>query len=89
LLVLSPSAPKAVNDAYPQDPLGVTEIPAQDGILGNDVVPCGEQATVKVVTNPRHGSVDVRDDGSFAYTPGAVQKADSFQYVVICNGVVS
>ncbi|MHA6780059.1 tandem-95 repeat protein [Pseudonocardia saturnea] len=60
--------PVAVGDAYStvqQTPLAV---PAP-GVLGNDTDPEGAALTAASVTGPAHGTVTLRPDGSFAYTP--------------------
>lgn len=85
------AAPKAVNDAYPQSPDGVTDIPAFEGILNNDTVPCeGNVKVTAVAPLPKYGTVSLDPkDGSFKYTAGDVQQRDSFGYKIDCNGQVS
>lgn len=93
-----PLAPEAVDDTYPQAPTGDTVVTAANGILKNDNVPCGPDATITVVTPPAHGTLTAiarkqqsrrRAEGSFTYKPtGPALMDDSFVYEVNCNGLV-
>lgn len=67
-----------------------TTIPAP-GVRSNDSIPCGQAATIRVVSNPTAGSVTLNKDGSFTYvpTPTSTPVTDSFQYEINCNGMVS
>ena len=73
-------APTASNDSYStaQDkPLRVSA----PGLLANDSDPDGDALTAAEVTDPAHGEVFVRADGSFAYFPDeGYAGADSFTY---------
>ncbi|MDP9486987.1 MAG: Ig-like domain-containing protein, partial [Actinomycetota bacterium] len=72
--------PAAIGDSYTaaQDkPLRV----AAPGLLSNDTDPDGDALTALEVTDPAHGEVFVRTDGSFAYFPDeGYLGADSFTY---------
>lgn len=79
-----------MEDTYPQTTNGATTvIPSTEGILTNDIVPCGKDAVVAVVTPPTFGKVVVAGDGSFSYSPYGTPRDDAFQYSVTCNGLVS
>ena len=76
----SNGAPTASNDSYStaQDkPLRVTA----PGLLSNDSDPDGDTLTAAEVSDPTHGEVFVRANGSFAYFPDeGYLGADSFTY---------
>jgi hypothetical protein len=74
------SAPVAVGDSYiaPQDKALRVAAP---GLLSNDTDPDGNALTATEVSDPPHGEVFVRTDGSFAYLPDdGYLGADSFTY---------
>lgn len=83
-----PVPPTAVDDIFLQPASGPTTIP-KSGILANDTVPCGNTATIRVISDPTSGSVVVKNDGSFVYTPVGTPAPDKFTYEVDCNGYVS
>lgn len=63
-------------------------------VLANDHIPCGSAATIKVTTNPGHGSVSISQNGGFTYRPNptsdGLNREDSFSYEITCpNGLVS
>jgi hypothetical protein len=73
-------APTAGGDSYStgQDQTLRVSVP---GLLGNDDDPEGGSLTAVEATDPAHGEVFVRADGSFAYFPEAgYLGADSFTY---------
>lgn len=56
---------------------------AASGVLANDTDADGDALTAVVVTNPAHGVLTLRDDGSFMYMPAADYVGiDSFTYQV-------
>jgi hypothetical protein len=73
-------APQAIDDAY--------EVPAEEplvvgpsGVLVNDSDADGEMLSALLVDEPLHGTLDLNEDGSFIYTPGAdFDGEDSFTY---------
>ncbi len=69
-------APVAVDDSYS---VGVATAP---GVLANDTDVEGSALTAIKVSDPSHGSVILRRDGSFVYTPNDVgfDGTDSFTY---------
>lgn len=82
------TGPVAVDDTFTQKVGAPTQVYAP-GMLKNDDVPCGDQATIKVVTPPQHGSITaIADDGSFTYTPGSPQESEQIVYEVNCLGKV-
>jgi len=67
--VIEPNrAPVAVDDSY-ATPRGQTTTIAAPGVLDNDSDPDGDALTAQLVTPPERGTLDLRADGSFDYTP--------------------
>jgi len=60
--------PVAVGDTYETKKNVSLEVPAP-GILGNDSDLEDRPLTVILVAGPKNGTLDLRDDGSFAYKP--------------------
>jgi hypothetical protein len=58
------------------------EASALDGVLMNDFLPdVPSPVTAQLVDGPSHGQLDLREDGSFTYTPDAgYVGTDSFRY---------
>ena len=72
--------PAATDDAYSTAEDTPRTVPAP-GVLGNDSDPDGDQLTAVVASGPGHGSLTLRADGSFAYTPAAdFNGTDTFTY---------
>ena len=86
-LLPAAAPPVAVDDTFPQELSGPTVVPAP-GMLDNDEVPCGAQATIKLISGPTKGSVALNNDGSFTYTPKGSPADDQFVYQVTCYGKV-
>jgi hypothetical protein len=78
--------PTASNDAYSTNedaPLNV----AAPGVLGNDSDPNGDPITAVKLTDPAHGSVTLRADSSFTYTPQPnFSGSDAFTYAANDGG---
>lgn len=86
--------PGAVDDSYTASSTGIHV--AAPGVLGNDVIGTGMVAKLK--TAPAHGTVVLKPDGSFTYTPDGASPAfggratpdastpDSFRYCIAQNG---
>jgi hypothetical protein len=76
----SRSPPVAVDDSYSMKKNTVLSMPP-DGVLKNDNNPAGLTLAAVKVTSPKHGTVVLKADGSFTYTPvkGYVG-TDSFTY---------
>jgi VCBS repeat-containing protein len=73
-------APVAANDTLSVHQDG-TLTGAAPGILGNDTDADGQPITAAKVTDPVHGAVTLRPDGSYEYTPAAGYSGpDSFTY---------
>ncbi len=54
---------------------------AAPGVLTNDTDPDNDPLTAALVAGPQHGTLDLRPDGSFTYTPDAdYHGLDSFTY---------
>lgn len=74
--------PVADDDAYSYRP-NTTLLVGSPGVLANDRDPNGQAITAALVTPPAHGSLTLKADGSFAYTPAAGWSgADAFTYKV-------
>ena len=75
--------PVAVDDVYTAVEDTTLEVVARDGLLANDSDVDGDRLTTVVEAAPAHGTVTVRDDGSFTYVPAAGYLGpDSFTYRV-------
>lgn len=75
------AAPVADDDAYPVDEDCVLDVAVAQGVLANDRPGEGASLTARLVDCPTHGVVDMRPDGSFAYTPYTNYFGpDSFSY---------
>lgn len=74
-------APEANEDSYSvnQDEVLEVELP---GVLANDVDSDGDPLLVSLMVAPSHGTVELRMDGSFRYTPEeGFSGEDSFAYI--------
>ena len=60
--------PVAVDDAYAVKEDTTLKIPAS-GILGNDTDADGDVLKALLISGPSHGSLQLKSDGSFTYTP--------------------
>jgi hypothetical protein len=76
--------PRAAADSYSTDIRTPLVVPAP-GVLVNDADPdAGDVLTATLETPAAHGTVDMRSDGSFSYTPAAgFVGVDSFTYKAI------
>jgi VCBS repeat-containing protein len=73
--------PTAGNDSYDVDAGGVLEVPAGEGVLGDDSDPEGSPLTAVFFSGPEHGTLTLNEDGSFTYTPDeGFVGLDSFLY---------
>ncbi len=74
------SPPVAVDDSYTA-PAGRSLTIAAPGVLANDINPQPGNMTAALATGPAHGTLALRGDGSFTYTPQtSYQGADQFTY---------
>lgn len=72
--------PAAVADAYQAQEDQALAVKAP-GVLGNDRDVDGDALRAALVSEPGHGTVDLKADGSFTYTPEAdFAGVDSFEY---------
>ena len=73
-------APVATNDSYTTDEDVALTIPAA-GALANDSDVDGDTLNAILVDGPSHGTLDLKADGGFTYTPNANWNGvDSFSY---------
>jgi large repetitive protein len=73
--------PQAANDSYSTDEDVVLNVNASGGVLANDDDPDGDGLTTVLQSGPAHGTLDLRSDGSFTYTPAEnFAGGDSFTY---------
>ena len=71
--------PVAVDDSYTVTP-GMS-VPATSGVLANDSDVDGDKLGVRLISGPTHGTLSLKSDGSFTYTPGPdFVSDDSFTY---------
>jgi hypothetical protein len=76
----SATTPVAADDAYSTTE-DISLNVAAPGVLGNDRDPDGGSLSAVVVSGPVHGTLVLRSDGSFTYTPAADYNGpDSFTY---------
>ena len=77
-------APTAMDDSYSlsEDPaFGFHSVRAADGLLSNDLDTEGDQLSAVLIDDAAHGSVVIRQDGSFVYSPEPdFFGTDSFTY---------
>ena len=60
---------------------GTLNVPALDGVLGNDVDPDGDSLTAILVQDVSHGTLTLNANGSFTYAhDGSSTTVDSFRY---------
>ena len=75
-----PDAPVAAGESYTVQSGGSLDIPAP-GVLGNDSDADGDALTAVLGANVAHGSLLLRSDGSFTYSPSAgFSGSDQFTY---------
>lgn len=79
--ILDPDGPAvAVDDAY-ETAAGKSLTIGAPGVLGNDVNPLPGAMTARLAAAPQHGTVTLKSDGGFTYTPQAnYQGQDHFTY---------
>lgn len=76
-------APLAGNDSYATDEEKALIVPADTGVLANDIDQDGDTLTVAVATTATNGVLALAPDGSFTYTPNKnFNGTDSFTYTV-------
>ena len=76
-------APVAGDDAFALGEDQILVVPAELGILANDLDIDGDALTIDLVDSTEHGELVVSPDGSIIYTPDAnFHGTDSFQYTV-------
>ena len=64
-------APNAQDDAYEVRVGETLSVPAA-GVMDNDSDPNGDSLSAMLLTSPTNGTVDLRSDGSFSYTPAGL-----------------
>ncbi len=76
-----PVAPVAIADAYSTSADATLTVPAA-GVLANDKDSLSHTLTAATVTQPAHGKLSLRTDGSFVYVPApGYSGTDSFKYI--------
>jgi hypothetical protein len=74
------TAPQAFAGSYTLPENGTLSVPSL-GVLANDLDPSGKSLTAVLASGPAHGTLVLRADGSFTYTPNAnFAGTDSFTY---------
>ena len=74
------TAPIATNDSYTTTQAAPLIVPAP-GVLTNDIDGGGDPLTAVLIHAPSHGNLDLRDNGTFIYTPtNSFFGTDSFTY---------
>ena len=82
-------APSAADDTFSTDEDTPLNVPAP-GVLVNDSDPNGDTLSAVVVTGPANGTLSLKADGSFTYTPNAnYNGSDSFTYQVSDGSLTS
>ena len=78
-----PGDPVAVADRFVVNTGTHTVIPAEQGVLNNDLSLDGSPMAASIVTTPAFGLIDLKPDGSFVYSPDEGRSGeDSFTYRV-------
>ncbi len=81
ITIVENTAPRTAADSYEVPEDQVRTVPANAGVLTNDSDPDGDALTAEIVDPPENGSVTMRADGSFDYTPAAdFNGEDTFTY---------
>ncbi|MDT7855729.1 Ig-like domain-containing protein [Rubrivirga sp. S365] len=81
--------PVAQPDAYTVAEDAVLTTPPP-GVLGNDADPDGDPLAADLVGGPSNGTLNLRPDGSFTYTPApGFSGADGFTYRAVGGGAAS
>ncbi len=77
--------PPTANDDWYIDTTGKVLSVAKPGILVNDREPTeGQEVTASVLIKPQHGTLELKADGSFTYTPSAGWTGtDRFTYIAV------
>jgi len=82
-------APLARGESY-RGPAGQTLTAAAPGVLANDRDPEGDPLTAELMGDPSYGTLDLKPDGSFTYTPNYTGGGvDSFSYWAFDGKTVS
>ena len=80
-IVVSNRPPVATPDSYTRPPNRTLRIDAGEGVLTNDSDPDGDALTAILVEDVDHGSLELRADGSFTYSPDRpFDRDDAFTY---------
>jgi VCBS repeat-containing protein len=83
-------APTAATDSYSVAAGQTLIVPAASGVLANDTDAESSSLQAEVVTGPAHGTLDLRPDGGFTYTPTAgFAGTDTFTYRASDGAAVS
>lgn len=76
-----PGGPVAVDDNYVTNQGIPLDVGILSGVLANDLDPKGTGLTAALVTPPTHGTLELRSNGSFTYSPALdFNGTDSFTY---------
>lgn len=80
-LLMANLAPIVHDDSYVAREGRTLTVVAADGVLANDVDPEKGRLTVKVVSDPEHGTIRLRPNGAFEYFhDGSAALTDQVQY---------
>jgi hypothetical protein len=82
--------PVAVDDAYTATEDKTLVVPAETGLLANDLDPRGLGLTAQLISNPLNGTLELHEEGWFTYIPNpGFRGNDSFTYRVFDSVVYS
>ncbi|MFK7735560.1 MAG: Ig-like domain-containing protein [Pirellulaceae bacterium] len=74
-------APVGENDFFATDEDSVLEVVAENGVLANDQDENDDSLTLELVDSPTNGTLELREDGGFSYTPAPeFEGTDAFTY---------
>ncbi|MFO0929426.1 MAG: Ig-like domain-containing protein [Gemmataceae bacterium] len=74
-------APEATPEEFIVPAEGDLVVPAEAGVLANDIDPNGDDLTALLASDVSHGALFLNSDGSFSYTPNSTFTGiDSFTY---------
>ncbi|MEO8012234.1 MAG: Ig-like domain-containing protein, partial [Dokdonella sp.] len=79
----------AVDDAYVTDDNRTLDVPAELGLLANDVIGPGSTPSIEIEMLPGLGQLTLAANGGFRYVPNGTSGIDRFRYRLVADGIRS